>query len=72
MCNFKPLEVVDRGSETQRQVVENVNKLIYQANIRANSVIAMLNPFKPDFTLSPSSTTSRELLLQFSTCSGRR
>ena len=29
-----------------------------------------INPFKPDFTLSSSSTTSRELLLQFSTCSG--
>ena len=28
------------------------------------------NPFKPDFTLSSSSTTSRELLSQFSTCSG--
>ena len=30
------------------------------------------NPFKPDFTLSSSSTTSRELLSQFSTCSGWR
>ena len=28
------------------------------------------NPFKPGFTLSFSSTTSRELLLQFPTCSG--
>ena len=27
------------------------------------------NPFKPDFTLSSSSTTSRELLSQFTTCS---
>ena len=30
----------------------------------------ILNPFKIDFTLSSSSTTSRELLSQFSTCSG--
>ena len=28
MGNFPPLEVVDRGSETQPQVVENLNKLI--------------------------------------------
>ena len=28
MINFQPLEVVDRGSETQPQVVENLNKLI--------------------------------------------
>ena len=26
MSNFQPLEVVDRGSETQSQVVENLNK----------------------------------------------
>ena len=25
--NFQPLEVVDRGIETQLQVVENLNKL---------------------------------------------
>ena len=31
-----------------------------------------INPFKPDFTLSSSSTTSRELLSQFSTCSAWR
>ena len=30
------------------------------------------NPFKSDFTLSSSSTTSLELLSQFSTCSGWR
>ena len=30
MSNFQPLEVVDRGSETQPQVVENVNKLTQQ------------------------------------------
>ena len=29
MSNFQPLEVVDRGSETQPQVVENLNKLTW-------------------------------------------
>ena len=28
--NFQPLEVVGRGSETQLQVAENLNKLIQQ------------------------------------------
>ena len=27
MSNFQPLEVVDRGSETQLQEAENLNKL---------------------------------------------
>ena len=31
--NFKPLEVVDRGSETQPQVVENYS---YLFNLRPN------------------------------------
>ena len=30
------------------------------------------NPFRPEFTIVISSTTSRELLSQFSTCSGWR
>ena len=30
MSNFRPLEVVSRGSETQLQVAENFNKLILQ------------------------------------------
>ena len=30
MDNFQPLEVVDRGSETQPQVVENLNKFTQQ------------------------------------------
>ena len=30
MSNVQPLEVVDRGSETQPQVVENSNKLTWQ------------------------------------------
>ena len=28
VCNFQPLEVVDRGSETQPQVVENLKKIV--------------------------------------------
>ena len=30
MINFQPLEVVDRGCETQPQVVENLNKFTWQ------------------------------------------
>ena len=30
MSNFQPLEVVDRGSETQLQVVKNLNNLTQQ------------------------------------------
>ena len=30
MSNFQPLEVVDRGSETQPQVIENLDELTYQ------------------------------------------
>ena len=30
MSKFQPLEVVDRGSETQPQVVENFNKFTQQ------------------------------------------
>ena len=30
MSNLQPLDVVDRGSETQPQVVENLNKLTQQ------------------------------------------
>ena len=30
MSNFQPLEVVDRGSETQPRVVENLNKFTQQ------------------------------------------
>ena len=30
MSNFQPLEVVDRGSETQYQVVENLIKLTWR------------------------------------------
>ena len=32
MSNFQALEVVDRGSETQPQVLENSNKLTLQDN----------------------------------------
>ena len=30
MSNFQPLKVVDRGSETQPRVVENLNKFTQQ------------------------------------------
>ena len=30
MSNFLPLEVVDRGSETQPEVIENLNKFTQQ------------------------------------------
>ena len=30
MSNFQPLVAVDRDSETQPQVVENLNKFIWQ------------------------------------------
>ena len=30
MSDFQPLEVVGRGSETQFQVAENLNKLTYK------------------------------------------
>ena len=33
MSNFQPLEVVDRGSETQPQVVEILNKLNLQDKV---------------------------------------
>ena len=33
MRNFQPLEVVGRGSETQLQVAENLNKLTQQYKI---------------------------------------
>ena len=29
MCNFQPIEVVDRASETQPQLVKNLNKITY-------------------------------------------
>ena len=32
MSNFQPLEVVDRGSETQPQLVENLNKFTLSAS----------------------------------------
>ena len=33
MSNFHPLEVVARGSETQLQVGENLNYIIYRFNM---------------------------------------
>ena len=34
MTNFQPLEVVNRGSETQPQVVENLNKLLSRIRVK--------------------------------------
>ena len=36
MGNFQPLEVVDRGSETQLQVVENLNNFTQQGRVNNN------------------------------------
>ena len=36
VCNFQPLEVVSRGSETQLQVAENLNKLIGSCAAKPN------------------------------------
>ena len=33
MSNFQPLEVVDRGSDTQLQVVENLNNFTQQDKV---------------------------------------
>ena len=41
MSNFQPLEVVNRDSETQPQVVENLNKITWQAT--------RVNPYAADF-----------------------
>ena len=38
MSNFHPLEVVGRGSETQLQVGENLNKVGYRLLIRVNTL----------------------------------
>ena len=32
MSNFQPIEVVGRGSETQLQIAENLNKLTIRVN----------------------------------------
>ena len=46
MSNFQPLEVVDRGSETQLQVVENLNKLTQQYK-SSNGYNALSSSFHP-------------------------
>ena len=38
----------------------------------SNVCVCIFNPFRPEFTIVISSTTSHELLSQFSTCSGWR
>ena len=52
MSNFQPLEVVGRGSETQLQVGENINKTIqclegYRVNTQCHNPKGV-----PDLTLS--------------------
>ena len=49
MRNFQPLEVVGRGSETQPEVVENLNKLTH---IRFNPYIAnnICSRFQPFYS----------------------
>ena len=37
MSNFQPLEIVDRGSETQPQVVENLHKFSYRSRKRVKA-----------------------------------
>ena len=56
-CHIMALTCLKGGTECGN----NKKKLIYSG--------PTLNPFKPDFTLSSSFTTSRESLSQFSTCS---
>ena len=41
MINFHPLDVVDRGSETQLQMGENLNKL--SSRIKAKTNISFCN-----------------------------
>ena len=42
MTNLQPLEVVDRGSETQPQVVAKLNKLIELINQERSKVTALV------------------------------
>ena len=50
MSNFQPLEVVDRGSETQPQVVENLNKSPWQD--RGYALFTTLLVFTTFFNIS--------------------
>ena len=55
MSNFQPLEVVDRGSETQLQVADNLNKLTQQDNtskIKPDMNQQYLKIFNPRFVKS--------------------
>ena len=48
MSNFQPVEVLDRGSETQPQVVENLNKFKRVKNIIfLNTIYSMKNVTMP-------------------------
>ena len=63
MINFHPPEATGRCSEIQLPVADNLNYLTQRSN-----------PLKPEFTIvifiHYKPPTSRELLSQFSTCSG--
>ena len=46
MSNFQPLEVVDRGSETQLQVAESLNQLAQKVpNPHRNLIGLHINPY---------------------------
>ena len=48
MCNFDPLEVVGRGSETQLQVGENLNQISWSFNpFKSEFTIVIFIPYKP-------------------------
>ena len=46
MSNFQTIEVVDRGSETQSQVVENIN-LLSRIRVISQRNLAILEYFEP-------------------------
>ena len=65
--NFTHLKLCLASASHNFQVGGNYSYCVYFETTHLQ--ICMFNLFKPDFTLSSSSTTSRELLSQFSTCS---
>ena len=50
MNNFQALEVVDRGSETQSQVVENLNNFFQQVRVNINMLHSASNGENMIFT----------------------
>ena len=59
-------------SPSFKQKVYCIYSIEQQSDVEVSTEVFAVNPFNPDFTLSSSSTTSRESLPQFSTCSGWR